>query len=49
VLVLGDSRGNSRDSRFFGTVAIDGLYARALGIYYRSADGPVWLPLSPAS
>ena len=47
VLVLGDSRGNGRDSRFFGAVPIEGLYARALGIYYRSGEGPVWLPLSP--
>lgn len=43
VLVLGDARGNSHDSRYFGFVAIEGLYARAEGIFYRS--GFVWLPL----
>jgi signal peptidase I len=43
VLVLGDSRGNSRDSRFFGYVEIAELYARAEGVFYRS--GFVWLPL----
>ena len=45
VLVLGDSRGNSRDGRFFGFLPADALYARALRIYYRSDDGFVWRPL----
>ena len=45
VLVLGDSRGNSRDSRYFGFVAADTLYARALGVYYRSGEGLLWKPI----
>lgn len=45
VLVIGDSRGNSRDSRFFGFVREDSIYARALRIYFRSGAGLVWLPL----
>jgi signal peptidase I len=45
VFVMGDARGNSRDSRFFGPVRQDQIYARAARIYYRSGDGPVWLPL----
>jgi signal peptidase I len=45
VLVLGDSRGNSRDGRWFGFVPVASLYAKALRVYYRSDEGPVWLPL----
>lgn len=45
VLVLGDARGNSRDSRYFGAIPAGELYARASNIYYRSEDGFVWLPL----
>jgi signal peptidase I len=45
VFVLGDARGNSRDSRFFGFVAASGIYAKALRVYYRSDNGLVWLPL----
>ena len=45
VLVLGDARGNSRDGRWFGFVAERSLYAKALGVYYRSGEGPVWLML----
>jgi signal peptidase I len=45
VFVLGDARGNSRDSRWFGFVPASSLYARALRVYYRSEQGPVWLPL----
>ena len=45
VLVLGDSRGNSRDSRYFGFVAIDSLYARAVSVYYRSGEGFIWKPI----
>lgn len=45
LMVLGDSRGNSRDSRYFGFVEVDDLYARATRIFYRSDDGFVWLPL----
>ena len=45
VLVLGDSRGNSNDGRFFGLVPERELYARAVRVYYRSDAGFVWLPL----
>lgn len=45
VLTLGDSRGNSRDGRWFGFVPVSALYAKALRVYYRSDDGLVWLPL----
>lgn len=42
VLVLGDHRGNSLDGRYFGLVDADAIYARALGVYWRSGEGPVW-------
>jgi signal peptidase I len=45
VFVMGDFRGNSRDSRFFGAIAEEAIYARAVGVYYRSAEGLVWYPL----
>ena len=45
VLVLGDFRGNSRDSRWFGLVAESATYAKALRVYYRSGQGFVWLAL----
>jgi signal peptidase I len=45
VFVLGDSRGNSRDSRFFGAVPEREIYAKAVRVYYRSDAGFVWLPL----
>ncbi len=45
VLVLGDSRGNSRDSRWFGFVPTSELYGRATKVYFRSGSGIVWLPL----
>jgi signal peptidase I len=45
LMVLGDSRGNSRDSRYFGFVRVSELYARATRVFYRSDDGFVWLPL----
>ena len=45
VFVLGDARGNSRDSRFFGFVPEGTIYARASRVYYRSQAGLVWLPL----
>lgn len=32
--VLGDNRDNSQDSRFFGTIAYDGLFGRAVAIYW---------------
>lgn len=49
VLVLGDARGNSRDSRYFGFVHTDTLYGRALRVFFRSEQGPAWLRLSPAA
>jgi signal peptidase I len=45
VLVLGDHRGNSADGRSFGLVDADAVYARALGVYWRRGEGPVWRPL----
>jgi signal peptidase I len=45
VFVMGDFRGNSRDSRYFGFVRADRIYARATRVYYRSGDGFVWLAL----
>jgi len=45
VFVLGDSRGNSRDSRWLGFIRDDSVYAQAKGVYYRSNEGFVWLPL----
>jgi signal peptidase I len=42
VLVLGDHRGNSADGRYFGLVPADALYAKAVGVYWRRGDGPVW-------
>ena len=45
LLVLGDSRGNSRDGRWFGFVRESAIYARAVRVYYRADEGFVWLPL----
>lgn len=45
VFAMGDSRGNSRDSRFFGFVREDQIYARAARVYYRSGEGFVWKQL----
>jgi signal peptidase I len=45
VFTMGDFRGNSRDSRWFGFVAEKDIYARASGVYYRSQDGFAWRPL----
>ncbi len=45
VFVMGDFRGNSRDSRFFGFVREDAIYAKASRVYYRSGEGLVWKPL----
>ena len=45
VFVMGDFRGNSRDSRFFGFVRESDLYARATRVYYRSGEGLVWKAL----
>ena len=45
VYVVGDHRGNSLDSRVFGLVPENSVYARALGVYWRSGEGPVWKDL----
>lgn len=45
VLMLGDARGNSLDGRFFGLVAADQLYGRAVAVYYRRGDGLTWARL----
>ncbi len=42
VLVLGDHRGRSADGRWFGLVPEQAFYGRALGVYWRSGEGPVW-------
>lgn len=43
-LVLGDNRANSRDGRFFGWVAREGILGRAVGVVWR--DGrPSWIAL----
>lgn len=45
LLAIGDHRGNSADSRVFGFVNEAEVYGKALGIYYRRNEGPVWQPL----
>jgi signal peptidase I len=45
VFAMGDFRGNSRDSRFFGFVREDEIYARASRVYYRTGEGFTWKPL----
>lgn len=45
VLLLGDHRGASRDSRWFGTVPASELYGRAKGVFWRENDGPTWVAL----
>lgn len=45
VLAIGDHRGQSADGRYFGTVAEDKIYARAIAIYYRRSAGFSWIPL----
>lgn len=42
LLVIGDHRGNSRDSRYFGLVREETVYARAIAVYWRRHEGPVW-------
>ena len=42
VLVMGDARGNSLDGRMFGLLPADAFYARAIAVYWRSGEGPVW-------
>lgn len=45
VLAVGDHRGSSLDGRFFGLVAEDDVYGRAVAIYYRRGDGFTWKSL----
>lgn len=45
VLLLGDHRGASADSRYFGLVDESALYGRAVAIYYRKGDGFGWTAL----
>jgi signal peptidase I len=45
VLVLGDSRGNSRDGRVFGLIDTDVIYGKATGVIYRRGEGLVWKAL----
>lgn len=45
VLVLGDHRGRSADGRYFGLVPEQAFYGRALGVYWRRGEGPLWKAL----
>jgi signal peptidase I len=45
VFVMGDFRGNSRDSRYFGPVPVESIYAKAARIYFRSGEGFTWVGL----
>jgi signal peptidase I len=45
LLAMGDHRGNSFDSRYFGLVDERELYGRAVAVYFRKGDGFVWKPL----
>ena len=45
VLVVGDHRGNSIDGRYFGLVPASALYARAVAVFWRRGEGPVWKAL----
>lgn len=45
VMVMGDNRGNSRDSRAFGFIPMDEIYGHAFRLYYRRGDGFVWRPI----
>lgn len=45
VLVMGDHRGRSFDGRFFGLVPAKAVYAKAIGVYWRSGEGLVWKEL----
>jgi signal peptidase I len=42
ILVLGDHRGRSTDSRGFGFVEADTIFARAVAVYWRRGEGPGW-------
>lgn len=45
LLAIGDHRGNSKDSRFFGWVNERQVYGKALAVYYRRGDGLTWKSL----
>ncbi len=45
VLAIGDHRGDSVDGRYFGPVAEDEIYGRAVAVYYRRGSGFGWLKL----
>lgn len=45
VLAIGDHRGRSLDGRYFGFVAQDQIYAKAIGIFRRKSEGFVWRKL----
>ena len=45
VLLLGDHRGASRDGRWFGTVAVEEIYGKAKGVFWRKGEGPGWYSL----
>jgi len=42
LLAMGDHRGNSLDGRYFGLIDEQSVYGRAIGVYYRRANGFVW-------
>lgn len=42
VLVLGDHRGDSADGRWFGLVPEEAFFGRAVGVFWRRGQGPVW-------
>lgn len=45
VMVMGDNRGNSRDSRAFGFIPVDDIYGCAFRLYYRRGEGFEWKPI----
>jgi signal peptidase I len=45
VLAIGDHRGRSYDSRYFGLIPERELYGRAVAVYYSRDDGFGWEPL----
>lgn len=45
LLVLGDHRGASADGRVFGFIDARAPYARGVGIFWRSGEGPTWRAL----
>lgn len=45
VMVMGDNRGNSRDSRAFGFIRKDDIYGHAFRLYYRRGEGFLWMPI----